>query len=417
MDFNLTPPNVEMERFRQEVRTWFEENIAEDMKESLDADEFTEEKYWYWREKHKELAKKGWLNPTYPKEYGGGGLTGAHEAVIVQEMRMARAIGNLSNRRPPEVIMVWGTEEQKQKFLVPLLTSQMTTWQKLTEPHSGSDLASYESTAVRDGDDWILNGSSVFISGRGPRPGVGPDYLFGPMLTDKDAPRHRNMGYFGIPVKSPGVEIRSMDLLMGRDAANFVYLSDVRVPGDHLIGGDHEGWQVLSTSLEQEHGGDGGGGQALNKDQQVEKLFEYTRETMANGHSLGSDPVAEQAITASYIDSHIDELFAQRAYWIHDSGSQMQHEGGLNHLFSKVHGIRNDERVRGVMGPYCLLGTKEPLAPHGGLQEIRVRHALALSHLAGSLNIAKVVLARRMGISRTKERAAPMRSTAGSTDQ
>ncbi len=416
MDFDLTPPNVEMERFRQEVRTWFEENIAEDMKESLDADEFTEEKYWYWREKHKELAKKGWLNPTYPKEYGGGGLTGAHEAVIVQEMRSARACPNLSNRRPPETLMVWGTEEQKQKFLVPLLTSQVTCWQKLTEPSSGSDLASYQSTAVRDGDDWVLNGSNVFISGRGPGPSGGPDYLFGPMLTDKDAPRHRNLGYFAIPVRGPGVEIRSMNLIVGRDS-HFVFLNDVRVPGDHLIGGDHQGWQVLSTQLEQEHGGDGGGGQALAADQSVENLITYARQTRVNGRSLGSDPLVEQSAEEAYIDSHIDKLFSKRAYWIHESGSQLAHEGGLSHLSDKMSGIRNANRVRDVMGPYGLLGIKDPLAPHGGTQEIRLRGAIALSHLAGSLNIAKVVLARRMGISRTKERAAPMRGTAGSTDQ
>ncbi len=408
MDFDLTPPTEEMEQFRQEVRTWLEANIDERMKEPLDEDDFTEEMYRYWREKHKELAKKGWLNPTYPTEYGGGGLTGAHEAVIVQELRRARACPNMSERRSPEALMVWGTEEQKQKFLVPVLTGKSTSWQKLTEPHSGSDLASYESKAVRDGDDWILNGSNVFISGRGVR----PDFLSGPMVTDPAAPRHRNLGYFVIPTDQPGVEIRPMNLLVGKTHSHFVFMTDVRVPGNHLIGGDHQGWQVLSTQLEQEHGGDGGGGSGLAPNQSVESLINYARDTRVNGHSLGSNPLVEQSTTEAYIDVHIDKLFSKRAYWIHESGLELAYEGGLSHLFDKLHGIRNDERVRDVMGPYSLLGTKELLAPHGGLQEIRMRNALALSHRAGSLNIAKVVLARRMGISRTKERAAPMRTTA-----
>ncbi|MSQ21921.1 MAG: hypothetical protein EXR53_01255 [Dehalococcoidia bacterium] len=406
MDFNMTPPTTEMEQFRQEVRTWLEENIDERMKEPVDEDDFTGEMYSYWREKHQQLAKKGWLNPTYPKEYGGGGLTGAHEAVIVQELREARACSNMSDRRTPESIMVWGSEEQKQKFLVPILTAKVTTWQKLTEPHSGSDLASYESKAVRDGDDWILNGSNVFISGRGAR----PDYLCGPMQTDRDAPRHRNLGYFLIPADQPGVEIRPMNLVVGNTHSHTIFLTNVRVPGNHLIGGDHQGWQVLSTQLEQEHGGDGGGGGSLAPNRSVESLITYARETKVNGRSLGSYPLAGQSTTEAYIDGHVDKLFSQRAYWIHQSGSEPAHEGALSHLFDKLYGIRHEARFREVMGPYSLLGTTDPLAPHGGLQEIRMRNALAISHRAGSLNIAKVVLARRMGVSRTKERAAPMRT-------
>ncbi|MSQ22906.1 MAG: hypothetical protein EXR53_06365 [Dehalococcoidia bacterium] len=412
MDFEMTPAaeEKEMDLFRQEVRSWLTENIAEEMKESRDPDDWSVEKYQYWRGKHKELAQKGWLNPTYPKEYGGGGLTGAHAAVIVQEMRTARAVGDLSNRRPPEAMMVWGSEEQKQKFVAPLLRGEITCWQKLTEPHSGSDLASYKSTAVRDGDEWVLNGSNVFISGRGPSPNEGPDYLFGPMMTDKNAPRHRNLGYFAIPVHVPGVEIRAMDLLMGRDS-HFVFLNDVRVPGDHLIGGDHQGWQVLSTQLEQEHGGDGGGNAALAPDQSLENLLSYVRTSRVNGNSLGKDPLVAQSAAATYIDSHIDKLFSLRAYWIHEIGAELRHEGGLSHLYNKEFGIRNANRVRDDMGAYCLLGIHEPLAPHEGHQEMRLRSSIALSHLAGSLNIGKVVLARRMGISRTQERAAPMRTT------
>lgn len=410
MNFEMTPPTEEMERFRAEVRSWLEANIAEEMKESLDPDDFTDKKYRYWRGKHKDLATKGWLNPTYPKEYGGGGLTGAHEAVIIEELRRARACPDLSNRRPPEAIIVWGNEEQKRKFIVPLLTGEKTTWQKLTEPHSGSDLASYESRAVRDGDDWVLNGSNVFISGRG----LAPDYLCGPMLTDPEAPRHRNLGYFVIPADTAGVEIKPMNLLVGKDS-HFVFLSDVRVPGDHLIGGDHQGWQVLQTQLEQEHGGDGGGGGALAADQSVLNLVEYVRQTTVDGGSLGKNPLVTQATVEAYIDAHVDKLFSKRAYWIHEKGLELAHEGALSHLFDKQYGIRNCHRIRDVMGPNCLLGIKEPLAPDGGLQEIRQRGATALHHLAGSLNIAKVVLARRMGVSRTKERAAVMRTTAGSS--
>ena len=135
------------------------------------------------------MAEKGWLEPTYPKEYGGGGLTGDHETIIDEEFAKARAVRRFSSTQVFPTILVWGTEEQKQKYLRPLLTGEKVTWQKLTEPHSGADIADYQSRATRDGDDWVLNGSNVFIGGY-----EDAEMMVGPLMTDPDAPRHRNLG-------------------------------------------------------------------------------------------------------------------------------------------------------------------------------------------------------------------------------
>ena len=405
MDFAY-PYTDDQERFRKEVRTWLEENVPEEMKRPIDRADFNEEHWQFWREKNRELAAKGWLYPTYPKEYGGGGLTGEHETIIEEEFQHHRVplLGVAYLLIP--TLLVWATEEQKQKFLVPLLKGDMIAWQKYTEPHSGSDLASYESTAVRDGDDWVLNGSNAFPSGHP----TDKSWYFGPMLTDPNAPRHRNLGIFLIPFPSPGLEVKKMNVVSGGDQS-IIYLDDVRVPGDHLIGGDHDGWQVANTTLEEEHGGRG---QAFPTDEVADNLVSYMQQKHQNGKSPGGDPLLQQTTMDAYVDAHIDSLFKKRTYWMYQNRMEMSWEGPSTFHWERVYGMRNTSRVRNVMGMHALLGTKEPGAPHGGAQEVYQRTSFIHQHGAGSFNITKVVLARRIGISRTKQRAAPTPATATS---
>ena len=406
MDFAL-PYTEEQEQFRQEVRAWLEENVPDEMRQPVDSRDSTDEQYWWWREKNKEIAAKGWLYPTYPKEYGGGGLTGDHETIIDEEFLRARVPrGGFTPAHVFPTLLVWATEEQKQRFLVPLLTAEMVAWQKWTEPQSGADLANYQSKAVRDGDDWVLSGQNVFISGKG----NSPNWLYGPMVTDPDAPRHRNLGYFMIPYPSPGLEIREQNLLVGHDQ-HFILLDNVRVPGDHLIGGDHQGWQVASTSLESEHGGRG---KAFPNDEEMGNLVRYVKETRSNGGTLGKDPVVQQTTMDAHIEAHVDSLLAKRTFWMYQCHMEIAYEGNLANVHNREYTVRTAERVREAMGMYALLGTQDPLAPHGGAQEVAQRSRAGQNHAGGSTNIAKVVLARRIGISRTKERPAPTPSTATS---
>ena len=411
MDFVL-PYTEEQERFRQEVRTWLEENIPQEMRQPIDSGDYTEEQYLFWREKQKSLATKGWLYPTMPKEYGGGGLTGDHETILQEEFLRIGGVPSPNSLIILSTLLVWATEEQKQTFLVPMLTAEKSSWQKFTEPQSGADLANYQSRAVRDGDDWVLTGQNVFVSGR-PRPqwsSGGPDYLWGPMVTDSDAPRHRNLGYFMIPVPSSGLEIREQNLLNGHEQ-HFIFLDNVRVPGDHLIGGDHQGWQVASTTLEQEHGGRG---QAFPRDEVVDNLVHYAHDTKHNGGHLGDDPVIQQATMDAYIDVQRDSLLTKRTFWMYQSHMEITYEGNVADVHGRESSLRNAARVRDVMGMYALLGAHEPGAPYTGAQEVNQRTKAGQNHAGGSSNIAKVVLARRIGISRTKERPAPTPSTATS---
>ena len=357
------------------------------------------------------MAGKGWLYPTYPKEYGGGGLTPDHETILQEEFQRYRVSSASTGADVFAPLLVWATEEQKQKFLVPLLKAEKTSWQKFTEPQSGADLASYQGRAVREGDDWILTGQNVFISGW-PRPRWnvrGPDYLWGPMLTDPDAPRHRNLGFFMIPVPSPGLTIQEQNLVNGW-LQHFIFMDGVRVSADHLIGGDHQGWQVTNTLLEQEHGGRG---QAFPRDEVADNMVSYVREANSQGAIEGQDSVVQQIAMQASLEAQVDTLLQKRTYWMYQQRMPITWEGIVANVYKREHIWRNSHRVREIMGLYAQLGTKDHRAPFGGQPDAFQRNlAFGEDHAGGSLNIAKVIAARRVGISRTKERPAPTPATA-----
>ena len=403
MDFTLALYTQEQERFRLEVRAWLEENVPDDMKDPIDGDDFTYEQYQFYRELWRKMGEKGWLFPTYPKEYGGGGMSADYEVIISEEMSQANVKSCTSRSLVFQTLLVWGTEEQKQKFLPPLLRGDAIVFQKLTEPQGGADLASIQSRATQDGDDWILNGSNIFIGDP-----YDVEYIAGPMVTDPDAPRHRNLGYFMIPVPSDGLELREMKLLPS-SRKQAIFLDNVRVSGDHLIGGVNQGWQVMGTHLEFEHGGRG---RAVTRDENTDSLIEYLKETKHDGGTLGGDEVVQQVAMDAVLDAHVQGLLLQRTYWMYQNRMEIQYEGNVANVHGRESSLRNARRIRELYGPYGFLGTKEPGAPHGGAQEVNQRSRAGQNHAAGSTNIAKVILARRIGISRTQERAAPTASTA-----
>ncbi len=387
----------EQEKFRQEVQEWIKKNVPDNMRSPIDQDDRTEGYFTFWREKHKDLGTRGWLHPTFPKEYGGGGLGGEHEAILQEEFLKNRIPGHFTNGLVHPAVLVWGTEEQKQKFLKPMLTGHISAWQKYTEPQSGTDLANIETTAVKDGDEYILNGSNQFITGV-----QRPDMLFGPAKTDPDAPRHRNLGFFLIPFPHPGVEIVDQKMV-NNGAQHFIYLRDARIPADHLLGGETQGWQVTNTVLEQEHGGRG---QAFPRDDVMDRLVEWMQEHKKAGRALGDDTVVQQEAVEAYCESHALELMNKRTYAYHMGGQEMSWEGSNTGLATRDISMRNVGRIRHIYGPYALLASQDPRTPHGGIQDANQRSSFTRMHGAGSRNIAKVIVARRIGISRTKERAA-----------
>jgi alkylation response protein AidB-like acyl-CoA dehydrogenase len=368
-----------------------------------------------WAKQFREkMGEKGWLFPTWPKEYGGGGLPVEYDVVIQEEVAKRRVPRFMPSELMAAAIMVWGTEEQKQGLVTPMLQGKMGTFQLFTEPSSGSDLASLRTKAVKDGDDWIITGEKVFVgehSGSKLGPQEEPnvldevDEMFTLAITDPQAPRHRNMGYFIVPANLPGITFQKLDLLADWGKMQ-IYLDNVRVPGNRLIGAAGQGWQVAQTSLELEHGG---GGQVVSRDYAAEQLVQYARET-----GKLKDPHLMHAVMDAHIDAEIGRLIGLRNYWMYENKQEMSYHGSQNSLWRKESALRIADNMREVAGLTALLDRNDEKSPFFGEFEHFQRDSLVRAHPGGTIEVQRVIMARRLGVSRTKEKAAATPNTAGS---
>ena len=400
MDFEPTD-TPEQADFREEVRGWLRENVPADLVEPADPGDLSYEQYQKRRELGRRLGARGWLWPTAPVEYGGGGLTVDHSIVIEEELDAYRlplppyydSGGTLGGA----TILVWGTEEQKRHLLTPMFDGKVRTWQLLSEPEAGSDLANVQTTAIRDGDDYVINGLKMFVGST-----FGADQLWMLAVTDPSAPRHHNLGWFMVPADLAGISIVPMDLLIsggeggaGSGVKNTVYFENVRVPGIYLIGDENDGWKVGQTHLELEHGTGG----RLARNWLVDGLIEHCRTARRDGQALSRDPDVRDRLVDIYIEAEVGRLFGLRNYWLRHSKLPISYEGPQLSLHRKMAGLRMGRAVLEILGPSAL--TNDDV--HGHLQghvEAHQRSSVVAIHPGGTADIQKVIMARRIGIGR-----------------
>ena len=400
MDFEPTY-TPEQEEFRQEVRGWLAENVSPDIAHPPDSINITEEQYQLRRGLGRKLGEKGWLWATAPEEYGGGGLSLDHAVVIEEEVDSygltVPPYYDSGGRLGGASIMVWGTEEQKQTFLPPIFRGEVRTWQLLTEPEAGSDLANAKMSAERDGDDYVINGQKIYVGSS-----LGCDYMWTITCTDNAAPRHQNLGWFMIPATLPGITIQPMELLIsggesgaGSGVKNTVFFDNVRVPAFNLIGGENEGWKVATTHLELEHGTGG----RIARNWLVDHLFEYCRENQRNGQPLTKDPDVRDKLIDIYVEAEIARLFNLRNYWMRHSKAEITYEGPQASYWRKMSGLRMSQSILDILGPSALTYDPQWGAADGHM-EAHQRSAIVAIHPGGTADIQKLIMARRIGIGR-----------------
>ena len=406
MDFEPTYTE-EQEQFRQEVRRWLKQNMPEGIVHPADSIDLTPEQYQKRRDLGRKLGAKGWLWPTAPVQYGGGGLTLDHSVVIEEEIDSygltIPPYYDSGGRLGGASILVWGSEEQKQFFLPQILKGEVRTWQLLSEPEAGSDLANVKTTASGDGDHYVINGQKVFVGSN-----LGCDYMWTLTMTDPEAPRHENLGWFMIPADLPGITVQPMDLLIsggesgaGSGVKNTVFFDNVRVPGFNLIGGENEGWKVATTHLELEHGTGG----RISSNWLVDRLFEHCRSTMRRGQPMSKDPDVRDRLVDIYIESEIARLFNLRNYWMSHSQANITYEGPQASYYRKTSGLRMAASILDILGPAALTMDPDWGAAEGHI-ESHQRSAIIALHPGGTTDIQKVIMARRIGIGReVKEKA------------
>ena len=406
MDFEprYTP---EQEEFRREVNAWLKQQVPDGVEHPADPADLTWDQYQLRRELGRKLGDQGWLWPTAPREYGGGGLD-VDSAVVIEE-----EIDSFGLTLPPyydsggrlggNSILVWGSEEQKQAFLPPIFTGRVRTWQLLSEPEAGSDLANVKTQAIRDGDEYVLNGQKIFVGSD-----HGCDFMWTITVTDPEAKRHENLGWFMVPSHLPGITIQPMDLLIsggesgaGSGVKQTVYFDNVRVPAFNLIGGENEGWKVATTHLELEHGTGG----RIGRNWLVDRLFEHCRTTERRGQPMTKDPDVRDRLIDVYVEAEIVRLLNLRNYWMRHSGANITYEGPQASYVRKTSGLRMAQAMLDILGPAGLTYDKELGAAEGHM-EAHSRAGIVAIHPGGTTDIQKVIMARRIGIGReVRERA------------
>ncbi|MEA2445012.1 MAG: hypothetical protein QOJ12_2304 [Thermoleophilales bacterium] len=296
MDLTLSPQE---EAFRDELREWLEANKPGDEPEGDDTAAFEFRKAW-----QRKLADAGWAGLSWPKEYGGRGATLIEQAIFNEEIVRAKApqVANvLGLVMGGPVVIAHGTEEQKQRYLKPILTAEEIWCQGFSEPESGSDLASLKTKAVKDGDDWVVTGQKVWTTFAHEA-----KWCMLVARTDFDAPKHKGLTYFLMDMEQDAVEVRPLRQITGEAEFNELFIHEARIPGENVVGGVGNGWMVALTTLMHERAGLAFGLQVQLKIA-LGELMDLARE-----RGLEDDPVTRQKLAQIYIESEAIRLNASR---------------------------------------------------------------------------------------------------------
>jgi alkylation response protein AidB-like acyl-CoA dehydrogenase len=230
----------------------------------------------------------GYAVPTYPTQWFGREYPSALAAVIEQEFRAVKAPGARQDKYsiPANTALKFGTEQLKNDLLRDFLTEQARTCLLYSEPGAGSDLAAVRTTAVRDGDEWVVNGQKVWTSGA-----TTSEYALLIARTDWDVPKHKGLSFFMIPMRQPGIDVRPLVQITGESHFNEVFITDARVSDAYLLGGEGNGWRVLQTALAYERSIMGDGGRGSRNRTRADDLIGLARE-----HGRLEDPAVRKEL-------------------------------------------------------------------------------------------------------------------------
>jgi alkylation response protein AidB-like acyl-CoA dehydrogenase len=398
VDFGMTY-TPEQEKFRVEVKQWLADNVPPDINARPMNDEESYQLYQRRRELGRRLGAVGWLYPGAPVEYGGGGLD-RDSIIILEEETHAVGVGlppyyDSGGLLGQASVRVWGTDEQKQRILPPIYRGQVRTWQLLSEPGAGSDLAAASLSAVRDGDHYVLNGQKVFVGSN-----HGADRFWILTMTGAKEQRHENLSWFMMDAGLPGITIQPQYLLaatgegaLDTGQKNTVYFENVRVPASDRIGGHNEGWKVASTHLEIEHGATG----SLRENPIWRKLLRYCRATERDGVRLVDDPAVRATLAEIYGRLETVRIFGVRNYWMNSSGQHPVYEGSQLAYLRKTTGLWLTSKIVDIVGPYALT-SDEIWGALNGHAEAQQRDGIVDMHPGGTTDIDRVIISRRLGL-------------------
>jgi alkylation response protein AidB-like acyl-CoA dehydrogenase len=329
--------------FRAETRAWLEANCPPLMRTRMPEDEqvaggrravykHPEQKIWLDR-----MAAKGWTAPTWPRQYGGGGLSNDEVLILDEEMNALgcraplRGMG-LSMLGP--VLLEYGTEEQRRTHIPPIIKGEIRWCQGYSEPEAGSDLASLKTRAVLQGEHFLVNGHKIWTSNA-----HHSDWIFCLVRTDPAAKKHEGISFLLIDMEDPGVRPRPIRLISGASVFCETFIENVRVPAGNLVGELNKGWTIAKRLLEHERKGIGGIGARQSARHEI-PLGTVAKRFAGERDGRIADPVLRDCIAAYAMDNHAFQLTRRRAAEAEEAG---QPPGPLSAMF-KLQGTELNKR-------------------------------------------------------------------------
>jgi alkylation response protein AidB-like acyl-CoA dehydrogenase len=392
LDLTLNP---EQEAFRSRVRAWLKTNIPSEWQTRVaaSADVPRPEAYDFLRRWQGTLYKAGFVGLTWPKEYGGQGLTFLEEMILHQEMALAKAppiLNILGVGMAGPTIFAFGTEEQKKRYPVKILSGEEIWCQGYSEPNAGSDLASLQTRAVKDGEHWVINGQKVWTS-----LAHVADWMMLLARTDLEAPRHKGITYFLLDMHTSGVTVRPLRQITGDPEFNEVFFDNVRVHESQILGGLNNGWQVGLTTLMYERLALGFGLQVRLRIA-LDGLVELARRMDKDGRVITKDPVMRQKIAQLWIETECLKYTGARAITRLLRGEIPGPEASTGKMVWVDTHQRLQELAMEIQGPYSQLTRGSDWAVEGGLWLYTFLRSRANSIEGGTTEVQKNIIGERL---------------------
>jgi len=342
MEFRFTP---EQEVLRQQLREFFKQELPDD-RQLGEVEVDGEEEWQFVRDFQKKLASRGWLVPHWPKQYGGADLGIMEQVIMREETAYHRAplleIFGVNMLGP--VLMMFGSEEQKREYLPGIASAEVTWCQGYSEPAAGSDLASLQTRAVRDGDDYVINGQKIWTTNA-----HRAEWMFMLARTDPEAPKHKGISFLIVPMSSPGITVQPLINMTGRHGFNEVFFEDVRVSAKGLVGEENRGWYVGAALLDFERSSIGN---AAASRRSLDELVQYCREGSGNGRPLIAETVVRNRLAEIAIETEMGRFLSYRVASIQARGEVPNMEASVAKVYSSELSQRLASTGVEIMGLY-----------------------------------------------------------------
>lgn len=389
MDFRLTP---EQEKLQKE----FDEFFTQEMKAApaawqggIDDPYVSDENWAFHTSMAKKLGEKGWLTMAWPKEYGGLNASPIEQMIFNETAGYHHAPGVdlVSVRMMGPVMYLMGTEEQKAEHLKPIARGERFFCQGWSEPNAGSDLAAVSTKAVRDGDNYIVNGQKIWTTGA-----HRADWIFLLVRTDPTAKRSRGLTFLLADMKTPGITVRPIKLMNGHHSFNEVFLDDVKIPVKNRIGEEGDGWKVSMAIANFERNG------AVDASfiaRDLDDLINYCKETKYQGAALIDAPLVRHKLASLAVEVEVAKAMSYKITCLVQQGkvveSASQASGG------KVYGSELYQRLVytacDIMGLNCQVKEGSKWAALKGVHERNYQFCMANNIAAGSSEVQRNVIA------------------------